>query len=80
MRINFFIMFVKLMSSNLERIAINTMKSFFIFGFRRIKKSTPKTALGIRNQIIRLTSETSNTFRLLEQNLFVPSTVTIIRI
>ena len=56
------------------------MKSFFRFGFRRIKKSTPKTVLGIRNRIVRLTSETKITFYLLEQNNFNPSTIFIFRI
>ena len=51
------------------------MKSFFIFGLRRIKKSTSKAALGIENRIIRLTSETKITFLLLRQNSFDPSTV-----
>lgn len=68
------------MSSLAERIAIFEMKSFFIFGLRRIKKSTSKAALGIENRIIRLTSETNTIFILLRQNSFAPYTVFIFRI
>jgi hypothetical protein len=75
-----FYYFCSVMSSNKERIPKTKMKSFFIFGLRRIKKSTSKAALGIGNRIIRLTSETITTYRLLKQNSFDPSTIFIFRI
>ncbi len=57
------------------------MKSFFRFGLRRIKKSTPKAALGIGNRILRLTSENYITaLRALEEKAFVPYTINIIRV
>ncbi|MFC5048310.1 hypothetical protein [Aquimarina hainanensis] len=57
------------------------MESFFRFGLRRIKRSTPKAALGIGNRILRLTSKKHTiALQFLERISFVAYIISVIRI
>lgn len=68
------------MSSKQERIAITSMKVFFIFGLMNIRRSVQKAVLGIENRINRLTSTIKLTIKQDERKNFEAYTVSIFRI